>query len=296
LLVLNKDIYYDYYNRSADEVYDYVTNFEWTYDKMNEIITGKYLDKNLNNTVDEGDQFGYINGGSWGYFIPFVVSGNPPFITRDEDSIPYFSLHEGDRSNQLANKMGMLIANESTSLSYGDHNLINAFTNSECLIASGQRMGSLENPILRQMESDAAVLPYPLLFSSDEKYVTSAHDTTEMGFILTTVKDLEFVSTVTEVLNRETANRVIPKYYKESLQLQCVDDEKASAMLDVIHDNFDNSFILAYNNALGNRVFDAFYTAAESGREFSVVYASTQKTINKQLNKLIKEFEKKQGI
>ena len=292
LLLLNKEIYYDYYNRPADEVYDWVTNFQWTYDKMNEIITDKYVDKNLNNTVDAGDQFGYVNGGSWGYFIPFAVSGNPPYIVRDESGIPSFSLHEGDRANLLATKMGMIINNDSTSLSYYDDSQLTGFTNAECLIVSGQRMGSLENPILRQMESDAAVLPYPLLYSSDQKYVTSAHDTTEMGFIPTTVKDMEFISTVTEVLNRETAKIVIPKYYRESLQLQCVDDEKASAMLDVIHDNFDNGFVLAYNYALGNKIFDAFFTAAKDGREFSVVYKSSKKAIDKKLGNLINEFDR----
>ena len=296
LLLLNKELYHDYYNRSADEVYDYVTNFEWTYDKMNEIITDKYFDLNHNNTVDKGDRFGYINGGSWGWFIPFSVSGNPPYIIRDEEGVPSFSLHEGDRSNLLANKMGLIIHNDSTCLEFGDGTMLNAFTNGECLIASGERMGSLENPILRQMESDAAVLPYPLLFSSDEKYVTSAHDTTEMGFILTTAKDMAFISVVTEVLNRETAKTVIPKYYRESLQLQCVDDDKASAMLDVIHDNFDNSFILAYNYALGNKVFDAFYAAAEGNREFSVVYKSVQKAVDKKLSQFIKQFRQEQGV
>ncbi|MBE6651981.1 MAG: hypothetical protein E7610_01030 [Ruminococcaceae bacterium] len=296
LLLLNKDLYQDYYNRSADEVYDLVANYEWTYDKMNEIITDKYVDLNLNNTVDRGDRFGYINGGSWGWFIPFSVSGNPPYIVRDEEGVPSFSLHEGDRANTLAAKMGLLIHNESTSLEFGDGTMLNAFTNGECLIASGERMGSLENPILRQMESDAAVLPYPLLFSSDEKYVTSAHDTTEMGFILTTSKDMAFISVVTEVLNRETAKTVVPKYYRESLQLQCVDDEKASAMLDIIHDNFDNSFILAYNNALGNTVFDAIYTAAHDNREFSVVYKGIQRAIDKKLNQFINQFRRQQGI
>lgn len=290
LLLLNKDIYHDYYNRSADEIYDWVTNYEWTYDKMNEIITDKYVDKNLNNSVDVGDQFGYINGGSWGYFIPFSVSGNPPYITRDENGVPSFALHEGDRANQLAAKMGMIINNDSTSLSYYDDKQLTGFTNGECLIASGQRMGSLENPILRQMESDAAVLPYPMLFAGDKKYVTSAHDTTEMGFIPTTAKDMEFISTVIEVLNRETAKFVIPKYYRESLQLQCVDDAKASAMLDIIHDNFDNGFVLTYNYALGNKIFDAFFNAARDGREFSVVYKSSKKVVDKKLSQLINEF------
>ena len=296
LLLMNKEIYKDYYHTSADEIYDVVSNYEWTFDKLNQIITNVYTDKNLNNVVDQGDQFGLINGPSWGYFIPFSVCGNPPYITRDEEGIPYFALHEGDRSNQLATKMGELIANDSTSLNFGDDKLLSAFTNSECLVACGQRLGSLENPILRQMESDAAVLPYPMLFAADKKYVTSFHDTTEMGFIPTTVRDMAFISTVLEVLNRETATLVLPKYYKESLQVQCVDDEKAAAMIDIIHDNFDNAFILAYNNALGNFIFDVFFSAAEGKREFSVVYAPRKKAVDKKLSNMISTFKKKNNI
>lgn len=292
LLLLNKAIYQDYNHTSADELYDTVSNYEWTFDKLNQIITDTYTDKNLNNTVDKGDQFGLINGGSWGYFIPFSVCGNPPYIVRDEEGIPTFSLHEGDRSNQLATKMGTLIANDSTSLAFGDEDLLPAFTNGECLVACGQRLGSLENPILRQMENDAAVLPYPMLFAADKKYVTSFHDTTEMGFIPTTAQDMEFISTVTEVLNRETASIVLPKYYKESLQVQCVDDEKAAAMIDIIHDNFANAFILAYNSPLGNYVFEVFFTAANDKREFSVVYASRQKAIEKKLTTMIRSYKK----
>ena len=296
LLLLNKAIYQDYYHATADEIYDVVSNYEWTFDKLNQIITDTYADKNLNNKVDKGDQFGLINGGSWGYFIPFSVCGNPPYIVRDEDGIPSIALHEGDRSNQLASKMGALIANDSTSLDFGDEALLPAFTNGECLIACGQRLGSLENPILRQMENDAAVLPYPMLFAEDQKYVTSCHDTTEMGFIPTTAKDMNFISTVTEVLNRETAAIVLPKYYKESLQVQCVDDEKAAAMIDIIHDNFGNSFILAYNNALGNYVFEVIFSAANDKREFSVVYTSRQKSIEKKLSTMIKTYKKKCNI
>ena len=292
LLLLNKEMYQDYYNRSADEIYDTVSNYEWTYDKMNQIITDKYVDKNLNNTVDIGDQFGFMNAGSWGYFVPFVVCGNPPFATRDEEGSPVLTLHEGDRSAQVASAMSRIINNDSSTLGGSDENLLTAFTNDECLMVGYQRMGSLENTILRQMEGDAAVLPYPLLHSSDQKYVTSAHDTSEVGAILTTSTDLEFISTVTEVLNRETAAIVMPKYYKESLQVQCVDDVKASAMIDIIHDNFDNSFILAYENILGNNLFDSFFSAAKDNREFSAVFASRQKAADKKLNNVLTKYRK----
>ena len=297
LLLLNKQIYMDHYNRKADELYDVVTNFEWTYEKMNEIISDMYVDKNLNGTKDKGDQFGFMEPEFWGGSIPFSVSGNPTFISRDEDGYPTVVLHEGDRANQLANAMGTLFNNDSASVALTtDADLLTAFTQDECLIVGYQRLGSLENAILRQMEGDAAVLPYPMLFASDKKYTTSAHDTTEMGAIMATSTDLAFISTVVEVLNRETAKILIPVYYKECLQVQCVDDEKAAAMIDIIHDNFDNSFILAYNLTLGSTILQAFANAMQGKREFSVVYAPRQKSVNRTLVKKISLFERNNKI
>ena len=297
LLLLNKQIYMDYYNRSADELYDVVTNFEWTYDKMNEIISDKYADKNLNGIKDKGDQFGFMEPEFWGGSIPFSVSGNPTFITRGEDGEPEVVLHEGDRANQLAAAMSNLFNNDSASVNLtGDVDLLTAFTQDECLIVGYQRLGSLENAILRQMEGDAAVLPYPMLHASDKKYTTSAHDTTEMGAILATSTDLAFISTVIEVLNRETSKILIPVYYKECLQVQCVDDENAAAMIDIIHDNFDNSFILAYNLPLGSVMLQAFAEAMQSKREFSAVYAGKSKSVNRNLQSKIKMFIKKNNI
>ena len=297
LLLLNKQIYVNYYNRSADEIYDIVANYEWTYDKMNEIISDKYADKNLNGSKDKGDQFGFMEPEYWGGSIPFSVSGNPTFITRDEDGYPEVVIHEGDRANQLAAAMSMVFNNESSSVALTtDADLLTAFTQDECLILGYQRLGSLENSILRQMEGDAAVLPYPMLNASDKKYTTSAHDTTEMGAILATSSDLAFISTVVEVLNRETAKTLIPVYYKECLQVQCVDDEKAASMIDIIHDNFDNSFILAYNLPLGSVILQSFATAMQNKREFSAVYAGKDKSVSRALQTKIRQYEKKNNI
>ena len=290
LLLLNKQMYTDYYNRPADELYDVVSNYEWTYDKMYEVISDKYTDKNLNGVKDGGDQYGLLEMNNWGGHIPFMVTGTT-YFDRDEFGAPVLVVHEGDRANILTSKIAALYNNDSTSET-DDGNLLPAFTNNECLIVGYQRLGSLENTILRQMEGDAAVLPYPMLFASDKKYVTSTHDTTEMGAILTTVKDLEFVSTVVEVLNRETANILMPKYYKECLQVQCVDDEKASAMIDIIHDNFDNAFILAYNETLNSCILQSVHDAVEQNREFSAVFAGRARSVTKTLNNMVLRFER----
>jgi hypothetical protein len=295
LVLVNKELYQNYHHTSADQLYDVVMNYEWTYDKLFSVISGLYIDKNQNGNKDNGDQFGYMDVGYWGASIPLSASGTTNFITRDEDGRPTLTIHEGDRANQLASAISQLLNHEDTGLEVGD--ITQNFIRGNVLVATGGlSLGSLENEVLRQMEGDAAVLPYPMLFASDKKYTTATHDTTELGGILITSKDLQFISTVVEVLNRETANIVIPKYYKESLQVQCVDDEKAAAMIDIIHDNFDNAFILTYNRPLGGKVLESFSKCAEDKREFSAVFAGAGKAVNKQLKNTITKFERNNKV
>ncbi len=293
LLLMNKQIYEDNYQRNPDEIYDVVLNYEWTFEKMNNIISGIYNDKNSNGNKDKGDLFGFITLEYWGGSIAYTISGNPHFMQRDEDGIPEIILGVGDRSNQLAAAMSAIFNNDCSSVAMtGDTELLQAFANDECLIIDYQRLGSLENEILRSMEGDCCVLPYPMLFSSDRKYTTSAHDTTELGAILTTSTDLEYISTVVEVLNRETASVVMPKYYKDGLQVQLVDDSKGAQMIDIIHDNFDNSFALAFNEALGGKMLQSFSNAMQQKREFSAVYAKSDKLVNRTLGQKISQFER----
>ncbi len=295
LLLLNKEIYNDYFQKDPDALYDIVINYEWTYDKMYEVISGVYSDTNANGEKDKGDQFGFLTPEYWGGSIAYTISGNPTFIERDPNTgEPTVVLGQGDRSNQLGNAMSKIFNSDYSSVSMtSDADLLLAFANDECLILDYQRLGSLENSILRSMEGDACVLPYPMLFASDEKYTTAAHDTTEVGAILATSTDLAFISTVVEVLNRETANLLMPKYYKEGLQVQYVDDSKAAIMIDIIHDNFDNSFALAYNDALGQTLLQPFYIAMQDKREFSAVYAKNDNKVNQQLAKrIIPNYEK----
>ena len=117
-----------------------------------------------------------------------------------------------------------------------------------------------------------------------------------MGAIPTTSTDMDFISTVIEVLNRESASILIPQYYHEGLKVRLVDDEKAAAMIDIIHDNVGNSFIVGYNYTLGNEVFNIFFEAAKSKRTFDVVYKGYEKALPRALNKALENFRKNNDV
>ena len=297
LLLFNKDMYEEFYHTDPNEVYGWVTDYKWTYEKMNEMITGFYVDKNLNSKRDYGDQYGYSMLEYWGSSIGLVVSASPNFITRDEDGVPTIALTEGNRASDLVEKLTMLASNDAFSVGLTtDAKILQDFTEGLSLICDYQRLGSLENIVLREMKQDMGVLPCPMLYEEDKKYTTAAHDTTELGAILSTSTDLNFISTVVEVLNRETARILIPKYYKEALQIQYVNDPHASEMIQIIHDNFGNAFVLAYNNATGSHILNVFSQAVEGKRTFAVAYKSHDRASKKLLEKTIENFKKKNQI
>ena len=63
-------------------------------------------------------------------------------------------------------------------------------------------------------------------------------------------------------------------------------------MIDIIHDNFDNSFILAYN-ILDQCVFESFSYAMQDEREYSAVFAPYRVRVNQTLKSKVKQFQKK---
>ena len=295
-LLFNKTMYNEYFHTDPNEPYEWVKNYEWTYDRMTETVSGIYADKNNSGKRDDGDTYGFIGCTYWAECIAFVTSAAPGFVERDEDGEVYIVLGQNDRAEELSEKILALFWNDGASVNVTDYTMLpDAFVEGQCLFVGNQRLGSLENPLFRNRNIEVGILPYPMLRASDKKYTTAAHDTTEIAVIPSTEPDLGFASTVVEVLCRETALRVLPQYYKESLQIKYVDDSYAADMIDIIHDNISESFVLCYNNALGSLMMNSFSEAVQNKRTFSAVFASRSRSLDNQLKSKLKSFRKKVG-
>ena len=127
---------------------------------------------------------------------------------------------------------------------------------------------------------------------SDRKYTTCTMEITEVGALPVTAPEssLEYISTVIEVLNRETENILMPKYYRDELKGKLIDDASSAAMIDIIHDNFDGSFILAYNSALDYFILQVFAECTENKRDFSAVWARNKNRADRAMDRLTTMF------
>ena len=249
LLLFNKEMYRDHYRRDPGEVFEWVLNYEWTYEKLNGIITDMYLDKNGNSRRDYGDRWGLSISDLRSAKIGFIVSADPGLVSRSEDGTPRIVLGDTSRMADLTQRLSLLLFNSSCYISdAAGGNSLRDFTEGSALLCEGHWLGSLENTALPDMKEGAGVLPYPQLYASDKRYITATSNTANVGAVLLTAKDEAFISTVIQALNRETASRLIPKYYRDALKLRYDADPYTAGMIRILHDNIGGSFMLAYGN------------------------------------------------
>lgn len=249
LLLFNKEMYRDHYRRDPGEVFEWVLNYEWTYEKLNGIITDMYLDKNGNSRRDYGDRWGLSISDLRSAKIGFIVSADPGLVSRGEDGTPRIVLGDTSRMADLTQRLTLLLFNSSCYISdAAGGNSLRDFTEGSALLCEGHWLGSLENTALLDVKEGAGVLPYPQLYASDKRYITATSNTANVGAILLTAKDEAFISTVIQALSRETASRLIPKYYRDALKLRYDADPYTAGMIRILHDNIGGSFMLAYGN------------------------------------------------
>lgn len=295
-LVMNKGMYTDMYG-DPEDVYAMVLNNEWTLDNFKMLEENCYLDLNGNGQHDVSDQYGHIAFEFWGPMIPWLISADPGFIARGEDGYPMLTVNN-ERSIALTEKLNAILNNNAAgiNLTGGDEAKTEAiFLEGRALFLGYQRLASLENASFRDAEVDLAVLPYPKLDELQENYVSSTHDTAELGFIPVAVPydRLDFISTVVEVLCRETYVQVLPEYYESSLKIKYTRDNTSAQMIDIIHDNHGNGFALAFSNGLSGILLSNTFNAAISANstDFASKYKSLEKPATKLLEKMIEKCE-----
>lgn len=299
VLLFNKSLYTDLFG-NGDEIYEIVLNGDWTYDRFVQICEESFADLNGDGKNDPNDRYGYVAYQSWGPMIPFLISANPGYVERDEQGYPTITVYN-ERSLALMDYLIKIFNSPAAGALTVFHDdseatLLN-FTSGRSVMIGDQRIGSLENARIRDMEQDFAVLPYPKLTELDD-YVTSAHDTSEVGLIPITVSpdSTGFISAVIEVLCRETHKEVLPVYYDSSIKMKYTRDQNSAQMIDIIHDNIGDSFPLAWSNEL-EAIFlqGTFYYAVVEDGDFASRYKRLERVGTKKLEKLISTLEKSIG-
>lgn len=298
-LVYNKNLYTDLFG-NGNELYEKVVNGQWTMDEMIRLVDSAYVDADGNGQKNIGDMLGFAVHQDWGPCIPFLITNGVQYAGRDAEGYPTLTMNN-ERTILMCDKLYELWNSQGTgALSVFSDNqaeVLNQFTAGNVLIIGYQQLGSLESDAIRASEHEIGIIPYPKLDETQENYITSAHDTSEIGMIPVTMPEanLSFVSAVLEVLSRESHKDILPIYYENSLKVKYTRDTESAEMIDLIHDGLGNSFALAWHQPLNTFLQSVIHSAVQTKDTFASKYASAEKSMQKKLEQLIENYKENNG-
>lgn len=253
-----------------------------------------------NGQKNVGDMLGFAVFQDWGPCIPFLITNGVQYAGRDEEGYPTITMNN-ERTILMCDKMYELWNSQGTGalslFSDQQAEVMNQFAAGNVLIVGYQQLGSLESDAIRSAEHEIGIIPYPKLDELQENYITSAHDTSEIGLIPVTMAEtnISFVSAVLEVLSRESNKTVLPLYYENSLKVKYTRDNESAQMIDLIHDGLGNSFALAWHQPLNTFLQSLIHSAVMTKDSFSSKYASVEKTLQKKLEQMVENYKNNNG-
>lgn len=267
---------------STDEIYDIVLNGDWTIDKMYELQSEAYNDKNGNTKSDPDDNFGFIHTGNWS-FSYMAYGAGLEFTSRDEEGYPVLDINK-ETTVDLIDKLGQLFFGNEDALFMSDiQAAASIFGNGQALFFVNRLfMASWDQ--FRNMKDDYGIIPVPKFSAEQDGYHAVVEQLTQWGCVPTTVENTDMVSAAAELLAYEGYNEVTPAYYDVTLKFKYSrgdDVDSASKIIDMIVSGARCDFL--YINTLGGmgNIFEYVYNSGQN--TFASQYASMKSVADSEL-------------
>lgn len=237
-------VYAMMYNRTMGDndgltaqIYDAIDNGEWTIDYFTNLISNYHKEDGGPFAID--DIYGFqaealTNADMWTFAFDI------PMLKHDETDTLILAFGQGEYREKLstaADKILDLYWNTTGSLCHMDAGAeIRNFKENKALFAT-INFRQLFNTV-KDMEGEYSVLPYPKFDELQENYLCSMMDNYSVMCIpysaVATEADADFISLITEVLNKEAETTLYPAYYTQSLQIKYQTDENAIRMIETL--------------------------------------------------------------
>jgi hypothetical protein len=215
-------------------MYGYVTNNEWTIDKLYELSDGVVINEDM--TWDDTDQFG-ISSAYKELYTTLMVGSDIRFLEKDESGIPTFSLpgdsYAIDKMQRILQLCQDYDVHYTTSKDVHEPDPKKCFENNRTLFAV---RALFDIPVVRSMmDQEFGILPAPK-YDSDQKNFRNITFGGEMACMMITVPEdeRENVGILMEALSFDSQQKLIPIYKDKLLKTRFASDEDSRAMLDII--------------------------------------------------------------
>ena len=244
-------------NYDLGDLYSFVTNGSWTFEKMLEMIKLAASDLNGDGIIDHEDQIGLLTQRAHAAML-FNAAGESTARLNDE-GIPEITMYnsraievtEVIREMHLrphainADEMGSLFAD------VWDGFQVPMFAEDRALF---YHAGMNRVTLLRTMETDFGILPPPKFDANQANYHVAVDPwCTSAVSIPITVPNLETTGLILEALTYESRYTLLPAYYDINLKTKFARDDESKEMIDIILENrfYDIGRVYGWGNMAG---------------------------------------------
>lgn len=264
-------------DNGLEDPYKLVANNEWTWDKMEEMISVVAVDENYNGVWDDPDIFGLCTHDY--HYAAMWVSAGQRLVRLDDDGVPYQTWGEESFFDAYEKIVEMTTMDGVKDDS--DSFIITKMKEGKTLFA-GEVVGWVSG--YRDNDYDFGLLPVPKYSKDQDSYYTLVCQQADLLVVGNNQTDTYSTGIILEALAAKGKEILLPAYYEKQLQSRYARDEESSAMLDIIFNNrvYDIGTMFNWANI-------STQLMVHGGGNPSSLYASNEKAFRKAMEK---SFEK----
>ena len=274
--------------KKLEAPYQLVRDGKWTLDTFSQMCLAVSEDLNGDDVKDERDRYGLY---CWDdAMIGILAAAGVKCTTIDTDGVMEMSLYN-EASEEAFNKFTKIVFNKDFCLSYQRYSgKMNVTANWCSDYALFWATSNINTQMMREMESDFSILPYPKLNEAQSRYYTTVAPYNSQFICMFTLQEDEGrTSAIAEALAYYGQKIVTPALYDKTVKGGQIRDEDTADMLDIIYSNYIYDIGYYFNIASLNTSILNLLRQYDTG--FASMWAKNERAANAQLSQYNKAME-----
>ena len=232
----NMELLEDTLHMNPNELYDIVTNKQWTLEKAYTMIENVHSDAGTLGEKDPEDTFGF-GSNYWSAAVAYNYAFDNPTMVM-VDGVPQMNPNFYNKSVDIVESVRKLFYDNPGSYVGDWHEESTGWRNGKILFRANCLHDGLD---YSELGFNFGVVPYPMYDIDQKEYYSSVDGAHGLMAMLTSLPDerKENNSIIIEALNSESARTSKPVFLEQTLKLRTFNEyiDKASEVIDLITNN-----------------------------------------------------------
>ncbi|MBQ3956271.1 MAG: hypothetical protein II680_10295, partial [Clostridia bacterium] len=216
--------------------YDVVREGKWTFDALKSYSSVFAIDANGDGKMTIDDIYGYSTD-STNFVSGYMAAFDADVTVPGEDGLPVLAISEESFIDRFLALYAFLCESECVFLSTDEGSYVGDTRDASKVFSEGRALflaDLLGNAaMMRDVDFDFGIIPYPKYTEDQENYHTTAWDAYNL-FSVPRTAELDFVGVVTENMAARSFETVLPAFYDKALLSKYARDEDSAEMITII--------------------------------------------------------------